>query len=341
MNVPLIVAEIGASHNGSLGRAIKTVDAAARAGATAIKLQCYDGHTMVANQAHVIVGGPWAGKNLYQLYKDAAMPWHWHTTLFAVAHSHRIQAFSTPFDETAVAYLDGLHCPIYKVASHEITDLHLIGAIAATGKPIIISTGMATPQEISQAIDAAQGCADITLLKCTSAYPAPIEEMNLATIQNMRSRFGVDVGLSDHTHGPIAAAVASTLGATIIEKHITLTRAGGPDDGFASTPEEFAEMVHAVREAVATIGYATYGASPAEAPSLALRRGLYAMRDLRPGDVVTHAKVKARRPQAGIPAENLSEVMGATINDHVPAGAPLCWENVTFSQTRKDLHDPQ
>jgi N-acetylneuraminate synthase len=341
VNIPLIIAEIGASHNGSLERAIKTVDAAARAGAQAIKLQCYDGHTMVANREHVIEGGPWAGKNLYALYKDAAMPWRWHETLFAVAHSHDMQAFSTPFDETAVAYLETLMCPMYKVASHEITDLHLIAMIAGTGKPIIISTGMATWQEIKRAIDAAKGCSKITLLKCTSAYPAPIEQTNLTTILNMRMWFDVDVGLSDHTTGALAATIATTLGVTIIEKHITLDRAGGPDDGFASLPDEFAEMVRQVRATAAAIGRPTYGPTPAEAPSLALRRGLYAMRDLQPGDMITHAKVAARRPSSAISAEWLPELIGKQIVQAVRAGAPLAWENIAYSPNRERIRDPQ
>lgn len=337
MNVPFIVAEIGASHNGSLERTIKTVMAAADAGADAIKLQCYDNHTMVANQGHVIVGGPWAGKNLYQLYKDAAMPWRWHKDLFAVAHAYNMQAFSTPFDETAVAYLEELHCPMYKVASHEITDLHLIATIAATGKPIIISTGMATKDEIGNAILAArtsQWHPEITLLKCTSAYPAKIGEMNLATIEHMRALYQTDVGLSDHTAGTVAAATATALGASMIEKHITLTRADGPDDGFASIPDEFAEMVRAVRATAMAMGEPTYGPTAGEGPSLALRRGLYAMRDLVPGDIITHAKVKARRPASAISADWLPELIGHQIVQPVPACAPLAWENTNYRPNR-------
>ena len=334
MNTPLIVAEIGASHNGSLERAIKTVMAAADAGANAIKLQCYDGHTMVANQGHIIQGGPWAGKNLYQLYKDAAMPWHWHKELFAVAHAYKMQAFSTPFDETAVAYLEELRCPMYKVASHEITDLHLIATIAATGKPIILSTGMATPNEISRAIAAAKGARNITLLKCASAYPAPMDEVNLTTIAHMRALYGTEVGLSDHSAGSIAAATATALGASMIEKHITLTRADGPDDGFASTPDEFADMVSAVGATAMAMGETTYGPTPNEAPSHALRRGLYAMRDLRPGDIITHAKVKARRPASAISAEWLPKLIGHLILQPVPAGAPLAWENTDYRPNR-------
>lgn len=339
MNTPLIVAEIGASHNGSLERAIKTVDAAARAGADAIKLQCYDAHTMVANRDHTIQGGAWAGKNLYELYREAAMPWRWHETLFAVAHSHGMQAFSTPFDETAVAYLESIGCPMYKVASHEITDLHLIATIAATGKPIIISTGMATMEEIANALLAArtsQWHPKITLLKCTSAYPAPVGEMNLATIPNMRAIYHEDVGLSDHTQGFTAALSATAMGATMIERHITLYRDDGPDDGFATLPANFAEMVRHVRDAAAAIGTPTYGPTQSEGPSLALRRGLYAMRDLQPGDIITHAKVKARRPASAILANWLPELIGRQIVQPVPAGAPLAWENTDYRPNRAE-----
>jgi pseudaminic acid synthase len=328
VNTPLIVAEIGASHNGSLERAIKTVDAAARAGANAIKLQCYDAHTMVANRDYVIAGGPWHGRSLYELYRTAAMPWRWHETLFAVAHSHGMMAWSTPFDETAVEYLEGIGCPTYKVASHEITDLHLIATIAATRKPIIISTGMATRVEITKAIEAAKGASCITLLKCTSAYPAPIEEMNLSVIEDMRTMFRKDVGLSDHSHGPTAAVVATAMGATMIEKHIMLDQADGPDDGFADTPDEFAEMVAAVRNAAKAIGTPKYGDTPSEGPSMRLRRGLYAMRDLQPGDIVTHAKVKARRPAAALSASALPRLIGTTITRPVPAGKPLQTEDL-------------
>jgi len=337
MNTPIIVAELGASHNGDLERACKTVDAAAYAGASAIKLQCYDATTMVANREHTIAGGAWSGQNLYELYRRAAMPWRWHETLFAVAHSHGMDAWSTPFDETAVNFLETMACPAYKIASHEITDLHLIGCAAATGKRLILSTGMATESEIRAAIAAAEGAESITLLKCTSAYPAEPADMNLASILHMTHAFGLDVGLSDHTDGSIAAVTATVLGATMIEKHITLDRAGGPDDGFAATPAEFATMVRNVREAAAAMGITQYGPTEAELPSLRLRRGLYAVRDLVPGDLISHAKVKARRPAGRISAAWLPELIGKQIVQPVPAGAPLQWENTTYRPNQERI----
>lgn len=330
MNPPIIVAEIGASHNGDLERAIKTVQAASYAGANAIKLQCYDATTMVANRQHTIDGGAWAGQNLYELYRSAAMPWKWHETLFAVSKAYGMLAWSTPFDETAVEYLETMGCRAYKIASHEITDLHLIATAAATGKDLILSVGMATEREIWQAITAAEGAGEITLLKCTSAYPAQPEDMHLATIDDMRKRYGVNVGLSDHTIGSTAAVVATAMGATMIEKHITLDRAGGPDDEFAATPDQFGIIVGAVRKAAAAMGQVQYGPTDSELPSLRLRRGIYAMRDLAAGDLITHAKVKARRPAGRISAAWLPELIGKEIIEPVPAGAPLRWENMAY-----------
>ena len=328
MSGPLIVAEIGASHNGNLERAIKTVDAAKQAGADAIKLQCYSANTMVANQDHTINGGAWHGQNLCEMYRKASMPRHWHETLFAVAKSHHMLAFSTPFDETAVAYLQTLDCPIYKIASHEITDLRLISTVAATKRPILISTGMASVDEIARAIKAARGCSKITLLKCTSAYPASLKDMNLLTIPNMRTIFEVPIGLSDHTDNPTSAVVATALGATVIERHITLERADGPDDGVASTPDEFSKMVLAVRDATQAMGKVTYGPTEAEEPSLALRRGLYANQDLHPGDQVSYTNVKAFRPASEIDADMFPGLIGARIATTVKAGSALIWDNI-------------
>lgn len=272
MKRPLIVAEIGASHNGSYERALATVRAAAEAGADAIKLQTFTADTMVADRAAVLTDGPWKGRNLWDLYAEAAMPWEWTERLFAAAQRLGMQAWSTPYDITALAFLESIDCPRYKVASFELTATDLIAAIARTGKPIILSTGMATWEEIQAALGQIQIGHDTTLLKCTSAYPAPPDEMNLATITDMRRHFGENVGLSDHSRGYHAAVIATALGATMIEKHITLSRAGGPDDEFAIIPEEFNTLVAAITIAASAMGEPHYGPTAAEAPQYRLRR---------------------------------------------------------------------
>lgn len=331
MKTPMIVAEIGAAHNGSLQRVLDTVQAAAAAGADAIKLQTFTADTMVLDRTAVVASGPWAGRNLYELYREAAMPWEWQPRIFALAQDCGMLAFSTPFDETAVDFLESIECPMYKVASFEINDIALIRKIASTGKPIIISTGMADMWEIQAAIAAAKGCSKVTILKCTSAYPAPVEEMNLSNIQYLSAAFGgVDIGLSDHTDGWVAAVTAAAMGATVIEKHITLNRAGGPDDSFAALPHDFADMVKWVRQVVSARGVPVIGASASELSSTQFRRGLYAVVDLSPGDVVSPDNVKARRPRAEIGANEIASVMGhAVLVRPVKAGAPLAWADVS------------
>lgn len=333
MNTPMIVAEIGAAHNGKLKRVIDTVEAAARAGADAIKLQTFTPDTMVADRSRVISDGPWKGLLLHELYREAAMPWHWQEFVFKSAQTAGMLAFSTPFDDTAVDFLESINCPMYKVASFEITDIELIRRIALTGKPIIISTGMAQYWEIKAAIAAAHGCSKITVLKCVSAYPAPVEEMNLAAIPYLQRHLGVDVGLSDHTAGHAAAVVATALGATVIEKHITLTREDGPDDEFASLPGQFATMIAQVRLAATSVGLPIIGATAAEQSSLQFRRGLYAMVDLRPGDIITQENVKARRPASEVGANQTAAVMGAHVVRAVKAGNALAWQDVSRETT--------
>lgn len=272
MNATFIVAELSANHNGSLDRALRLVDAAAQAGADAVKFQLYDPDKMAPSDL-VIESGPWAGRNARELYREAMTPREWFLPLFDHARRCGIEAFSSVFDIDGLAFLESLGCPRYKIASFEILDLELIRAVAAAGKPLIISTGMATLEEIGSAVFHAGRCDGLTLLKCTSAYPAPPWHANLQTITHLRVRFPhVDVGLSDHTLGIGAAVAATVLGASLIEKHLTLSRAdGGPDAAFSSEPHEFAAMVKACREAAQAIGEVRYGPTESERPQLQLR----------------------------------------------------------------------
>ena len=273
---PFIVAELSCNHGGSLDRALELVRAAADAGANAVKLQTWTPGTMVSDHAAVMETGPWAGQNLAKLYEEAHTPWHWHKPIFDYAQSRGIEAFSTPFDVGALEFLETLGCPRYKIASFEIIDLDLIKSVAATGKPLIMSTGMATRKEIALATVAAysQKCRDLTLLKCTSAYPASAEDANLATMQALARGYPwCGVGLSDHTRGIGVAVGAAALGATVIEKHLTLLRAdGGPDAAFSMEPDEFEDMVIACRQAAAAIGRVYFGPTIAEMPMVEVRR---------------------------------------------------------------------
>lgn len=333
MKPPMIVAEIGASHNGDLKRAIDTVRAAKRAGADAIKLQTFTADTMVANRTVTAKKGPWEGQNLWELYRRAAMPWEWQKMLFAEARHLGMVAFSTPFDETAVDFLETLGCPIYKIASMEITDLELIRYAAKTGKNMVISAGMATEAEMHRAMIAADNVnvrsAALTILKCTSSYPAPPSEMNVAVVAQIARGYDVRVGLSDHTIGPMAAVVATALGATMIEKHITLTRAGGLDDEFAALPDEFAVMVRHVREAAEVMGEPTYGPTESEREgSLYLRRGLWAAEDIPMGASLTPSNVVRRRPCVGIGASQAAEVWRHKASRPIKRGDPIGYEDV-------------
>lgn len=306
MKGPAIVAEIGASHCGSLTRALDLVDAASAAGADAVKLQTWDVMTV---SDEVIPDGPWAGRRLADLYADARTPWDWHGPIFARCRELGVIGFSTPFDAASVAFLEMHDAPLYKVASFEITDLELIRCAARTGKHVILSTGMATEDEILAAVLAARaaGAAQVTLLKCVSAYPAPLDGFNLRTMADMARAFGVSVGLSDHTRGSTAAVAATALGATVIEKHITVDGAG-PDGGFASTVDEFAAMVREVRAAAAVLGQVSYGPSLAEASSLRFRRSLWATRDIAAGEAFTRENVAALRPVGGLPPDAIERV---------------------------------
>lgn len=331
---PFVVAEMSGNHNRSLERALAIVDAAAAAGAHALKIQTYTPDTMTLDldEREFRISDPqslWSGNSLYALYGQAHTPWEWHQPIFERARALGMVAFSTPFDATAVEFLERLGAPCYKIASFENTDLELVRRVAATGKPLIISTGMATLAELDETVRTAReaGCRDLVLLKCTSTYPASPENTNLATIPDLRERFACEAGLSDHTMG-IGAAVASVaLGATLIEKHFTLRRAdGGVDSAFSIEPEELRALVIETDRAWRALGAVAYGPSPAETASVQFRRSLYVVRDLRAGDVLTPDNVRAIRPGFGLPPRHYAQVLGRCVNRDVARGTALSWE---------------
>lgn len=331
---PFIVAEMSGNHNQSLERALQIVEAAARAGAHALKLQTYTADTMTldAKGAEFRIedrDSLWNGASLYKLYEDAHTPWDWHRPIFDRARELGMVPFSSPFDETAVDLLESLQAPCYKIASFENTDLPLIRRVAATGKPVIISTGMATVAELHEAVTTARdaGCRDLILLKCTSTYPAEPDNTNINTIPHMRELFGCQVGLSDHTMG-IGVSVASvTLGATLIEKHFTLARAdGGVDSTFSMEPHELAQLVVETERARRSLGDVRYGAVGAEKKSLQFRRSLYVVKELQSGDALSRDNVRAIRPGLGLPPKHLEQVIGRTVRCTVPRGTALQWD---------------
>ena len=330
---PFIVAEMSGNHNQSLDRALAIVDAAAQAGAHGLKIQTYTADTMTLDlfEGEFFISDPnslWQGASLYQLYQQAHTLWEWHQPIFDRARELGLIAFSTPFDETAVDFLETLDVPCYKVASFENTDLPLIRRIAATGKPMIISTGMATVAELDETVRAARaaGCQDVILLKCTSTYPATPENTNIRTIPHLRDLFDCEVGLSDHTMG-IGVAVASVaLGATVIEKHFTLRRAdGGIDSAFSMEPEEMQALVVETERAWQALGTISYGATNAEKASLQFRRSLYVVKDLKVGDVLTNDNVRAIRPGLGLSPKYLEIVLGMRVRQDVKKGTALGW----------------
>lgn len=331
----LIVAELSANHGGVLTRALEMVHAAKEAGADAIKLQTYTADTLTlksrAPQFRVGAGTPWAGKSLHELYQEAYTPWEWHPVLFAEAKKLGLICFSTPFDPTAVEFLEELETPAYKIASFELVDLPLIQQVAETGKPVILSTGMASHQEIADAIRTVRsvGNHQIVALKCTSAYPAKPETCNLQTMVHLGESFGVLSGLSDHTLGTAVPTAAAALGAKVIEKHFTLNRdANSPDSSFSLEPHEFAEMVQAVRETEAAIGTVCYGPSQAEAESMHFRRSLYVVEDIFPGETFNERNVRSIRPSDGLPPKHLPDILGQLASGYIPKGTPLAWEHV-------------
>jgi pseudaminic acid synthase len=323
----LIIAELSANHNGSLDNAIATIKAAKRSGADAIKLQTYTPDTItldVKNADFKITQGTiWDGNYLYDLYKEAYTPWDWHEKLFEVAKAEGLICFSSPFDTTAVDLLEKLNSPAYKIASLEITDIPLIKYIASKGKPIIISTGIANESDIELAIITCKdaGNTDIALLKCTTSYPAPIEESNLIMIKDLADRFKVVSGLSDHTMGITAPIVATCLGARIIEKHFILDRSiGGPDASFSLNEEEFTTMVKAVREAEKAIGKIDYTLTEKQTKSREFSRSLYVAADLKKGDIITGKNVRSVRPGFGLQPKYLNEILGKKVNKDVEKG---------------------
>lgn len=331
---PFIIAELSGNHNGSLDRALAIVDAAAATGAHALKIQTYTADTMtldIREREFVITDpkSPWAGRSLYDLYEEAHTPWDWHAPIFERARRLGMIPFSTPFDFSAVDFLETLDAPCYKIASFENTDLPLIRKVAATGKPIIVSTGMATLGEIDGLVRAAReaGCRDLVLLKCTSSYPASPVNSNIRTIPALREAFGCEVGLSDHTLGVGVAVASVALGATVIEKHFTLSRAdGGVDAAFSLEPAEMRALTDETLRAWQGLGSVSFGAGEAESGSKVFRRSLYFVRDLPAGATVTAADVRAIRPGHGLPPSAADLVVGSTLREPVTRGMPVRWD---------------
>ncbi|MEV0380158.1 pseudaminic acid synthase [Nonomuraea sp. NPDC050643] len=333
---PYIVAELSGNHNGSLERALAIVDAVAAAGAHALKLQTYrpdtltvdcDGPAFRLGDEHEL----WGGESLYRLFERAHTPWEWHEPIFERARGHGLAAFSAPFDPTAVELLEKLGVPAYKIASSEIVDLPLIRLVAATGRPLIISTGMATAGEIDAAVSAAReaGCTQLAVLSCTAAYPAEPSESNLRSLPLLAALTGAVVGLSDHTPGLGAALASVGLGACLIEKHVTMARAdGGVDAAFSLEPAELAALVVESERAWRSLGSAVIGPRPSEREGLRFRRSLYVVCDVRAGEEVTPANVRSIRPAGGLPPDAAAEVMGRRFTRDVPLGTPLGWDLV-------------
>ena len=327
-----IVAELSANHGQDFDQAVALVRAMHEAGADAVKVQTYtaDSLTIDSRKAPFVVGGGtlWDGRTLYELYQEASMPWEWQPKLQQLAQELGLDFFSTPFDEAAVHFLEKMDVPAHKIASFELIDLPLLRQVAATGKPVIMSTGMATVEEIGEALETlrAANSGPVALLKCTSAYPAPVSEMHLRTIPDMARRFAVPIGLSDHTPGHTAAVVAVALGACIVEKHFTLSRAQpGPDSAFSMEPQEFRAMVDAIRDAEQALGRINYTPSAKEAASRALRRSLFVVQPVRAGERFTSENIRCIRPGHGLHPRHLDEVLGATAVRDIEAGTPLDW----------------
>jgi pseudaminic acid synthase len=331
---PFVIAEMSGNHNQSLERALELVDAAAAAGAHGLKIQTYRPDTMTLDLAEgeFLISNDkslWRGKSLYQLYAEAQTPWHWHGAIFARAREHGLIAFSSPFDASAVDFLESLDVPCYKIASFENTDLPLIRRVAATGKPIILSTGMASIAELDESVRAARdaGCQDLVLLKCTSSYPSTPETTNILTIPHMRDLFGCEVGLSDHTMGVGVAVASVALGATVIEKHFTLRRAdGGVDSAFSLEPDELRVLVVESKRAWQALGTIFYGRTESEMASVQYRRSLYVARDMKAGDRFDEHNLRALRPGFGLPPKYIDVFMGKQVTRDVAIGTPVQWD---------------
>jgi pseudaminic acid synthase len=330
---PLVIAEMSGNHNHSLERALALVDQAASAGAHALKIQTYTADTMTIDLAEgdFLISDPtslWCGRTLHDLYREAHTPWEWHQPIFARARERGVVPFSTPFDETAVDFLESLDAPLYKIASFELTDIPLISRVARTGKPALISTGMGTHDEIREAVDAfrANGNMQLVLLKCTSNYPAPFSSLNLATLPALAEDFDCLVGLSDHTLGSTAAIASTALGASVIEKHFTLSRDdGGVDSAFSAEPEELVDLVRSTRSAHEALGTVHFAPTSTEERSLQFRRSLYVVSDIRAGEAFTKSNVRSIRPGYGLKPRHLPEVIGRRATCDVKRGTALDW----------------
>ena len=331
---PYIIAELSANHNGSIDRALKTVEMAHSCGADAIKLQTYSADTMTIDsdaEDFQIHGGLWDGYTLYELYKWAHTPFEWHKQLFDHASKLGITCFSTPFDETAVDLLEDLNAPAYKIASFEAIDLPLIRYVAQTGKPMIISTGMANLDEITEAVETAKeaGCKELVLLHCVSGYPVTAEQSDLMTIPDLANRFDVVVGLSDHSMGTTVSVAGVALGASVIEKHVTLSRADkGPDSEFSLEPDELRELTNDTFQAWKALGKVNYNCKKVEEESIKHRRSIYAVEDIKAGQIFSNKNIRRIRPGLGLLPKYYDEVLGAAASVDINKGEPLSWEHI-------------
>lgn len=329
---PYVIAELSANHNGRLDIALKIIEEAKKAGADAVKLQTYTADTITLDcdsDDFKIHGGLWGGKTLYQLYQEAHMPWEWHKPLFDYARKIGITIFSSPFDNTAVDLLEDLNTPAYKIASFEAVDLPLIKYVASTGKPMIISTGMADVNEIAEAIEAARdgGCKELAILHCVSGYPAPAEDYNLRTIPDMIERFGLVTGLSDHTLDNTTAISSISMGVSIVEKHFTLNRnGGGPDDSFSLEPVELAALCRDTKTAWSSLGKVNYARASSEQGNAKFRRSLYFVKNLKAGESVTADCIKSIRPGFGLAPKKLPEIIGKQVKVNIPVGTPVKYD---------------
>jgi N-acetylneuraminate synthase len=332
---PYIIAEMSANHNGSIDNAFKIIKSAKQSGADAVKLQTYRPDTITLDcdsEDFQIHGGLWDGRTLYDLYEEAHMPWEWHAPLFEYAQELGITIFSSPFDNTAVDLLEDLNTPAYKIASFEAVDLPLIKYVASTGKPMIISTGMADAEETQEAITAAHegGCKDLIILHCVSGYPAPAADYNLRTIPDLIERFGLVTGLSDHTLDNTTAIAGVAMGASIIEKHFTLSRTGGgPDDSFSLEPNELAALCNDSKTAWAAIGKIDYGRKSSEQGNVKFRRSLYFVKDMRSGETITRDSIRIVRPGFGLAPKNLPKLLGRTVNQDIKKATAVNWKVIS------------